>query len=174
MTVIDTNETLGDATPERLAKSANNFIGEDGARRFQDDLLSRMGNKGQLYPNAAINTACMSAGERYYADWYGSNMSTLGAIDYGKVSGGSGGSGSHMPVSQRQAIMRGDYRKARQALGKKYRDVVEPILLHDETDLVALGRKVTGTAGRDACRAVAVERFTAGLYLLAKHYGFID
>lgn len=172
--MTNTAEELQDATPERIAIANDNFVvTADGARQFQDELLIRMCSKGQLYPDAMINTACREAGERYYADWYGSNMGGLQAIDYGKVSGGSGGSGSHMPVSHRQAQMRDSYRKARAALGAKYRVPVELILLDGQDDLVAIGRKATGASSRDACRAVAIERFTAGLYLLSKHYGFL-
>jgi hypothetical protein len=69
--------------------------------------------------------------------------------------------------------MRDSYRKARAALGAKYRVPLELILLEDQDDLVGIGRKITGTNSRDACRAVAIERFTAGLYLLTKHYGLL-
>jgi hypothetical protein len=167
------SEIIEDATPERIAFANDNFtLTADGARQFQDELLLRLGNKGQLYPNAAINTACKLAGERYYEDWYGSNMGGLQAIDYGKVQGGQGGSGSHMPVSHRQAQMRDSYRKARAVLGAKYRVPLELILLDGQSDLVAIGRKITGASSPHTCRAVAIERFTAGLYLLSKHYGF--
>lgn len=159
-----------DATPERLAHSNDNHIGDDGARHFTDELIVRMASKGQLYPDIFINRACFEAGERYYSDWYGSNMSTLQAIDYGKISGGKGGSGSHMPVSQMQAIKRRDYRNARAYLGKKYREAVELILLQGETDLVGIGRRLTGASQAHTNRSVAIERFTAGLFLLVKHY----
>jgi hypothetical protein len=164
-------QQTNDATPERLAHSIENHIGDDGARHFTDELLIRMANKGQLYPDADINRACLEAGERYYADWYGSNMSTLQAIDYGKVSGGGGGSGSSMPVSQMQAIKRASYRAARHYLGKKYREALELILLQGQTDLVAVGKSISGAVSPHTCRSVAIERFTAGLFLLMKHYG---
>jgi hypothetical protein len=164
-------EEIQDATPERIALSESTVT--DGVRQFSDGLLERMGSKGQLYPDAAINQACWDAGVRYHEDWYGSNMGGLQAIDYGKVQGGQGGSGSHMPVSQRQAQLRDSYRKARAVLGAKYRVPLELILLDGQDDLVGIGRKATGTSSRDSCRAVAIERFTAGLYLLAKHYGFL-
>lgn len=159
------------ATPERLAKS-DSSINEDGARVFRDELLIRLADKGQLYPDATINTACRLAGEKYYADWYGSNMSPLKAIDYGKVSGGPGGSGSHLPPGRIAAKCREEYRAARALLGSKYRKAVELILLEGQSDLISVGKAISGSASPHTCRSVAIERFTAGLYMLAAHYGF--
>jgi hypothetical protein len=114
--------------------------------------------------------ACRVAGERYYEDWYLSNMSPLAAIDYGKVRGGGGGGGLNLNEMQEQK--RREYRKARAAMGAKYRQVVEVILLQDQ-DLVSAGKQATGSSVAATCRAVAVERFTAGLFMLAKHYGLL-
>jgi hypothetical protein len=161
-----------DATPERLAHANDNSVIIDGVRHFQDGLLHKLASKNQLYPDTNINAAMFMAGEKYYADWYGSQMSNLGAIDYGAVTGGGGGGASQMPASHKSAVARASYRQAREAIGKKYREVVELIILEDQTDLVGIGAKVTGTSTAQACRAVAIERFTAGLFLLAKHYGY--
>jgi hypothetical protein len=160
------------ATPERLRKSKST-VTEDGARQFKDELLVRLADKGQLYPDATINLACKLAGEKYYADWYGSGMRTLQAVDYGKVRGAQGGSGSHLPPGRIAAKCREDYRAARAALPDKYRTVVELVLLQDQSDLVAIGKAATGSAVPSTCRTVAIERFTFGLYLLAKHYGLL-
>jgi hypothetical protein len=157
------------ATPERLAKSAS-ALAPNGARVFKDELLDRLAVKGQLYPDPTINEACRLAGERYYADWYGSNMSALKAIDYGKVSGGKGASGSQIAPGGIALHCRKNYRAARAVLGDKYRKPVEAILLEGQSDLVTVGKSITGAANPRTCRAVAIERFTAGLYLLAKHY----
>jgi hypothetical protein len=162
----------GDATPERLARSPDSTITKDGARQFNDSLLVRMANKGQLYPDKTINDALAAAGVRYLDDWAGSNMDPLKAVDYGQVSGGGSGGDARIPVGHRMTLMREDYRKARAALGKKYREPLELILLKDQ-GLVEVGQAVTGAVAMHTCRAVAIERFTAGLYLLAKHYGFI-
>jgi hypothetical protein len=62
------------ATPERLAMSADSTVTEDGGRQFKDELLVRLADKGQLYPDAITNLACRNAGEKYYADWYGSGL----------------------------------------------------------------------------------------------------
>jgi hypothetical protein len=156
------------ATPERLRKSKST-VTEDGARQFKDELLVRLADKGQLYPDATINLACKLAGEKYYADWYGSNMSSLQAIDYGKVRSGQGGSGSHLPPGRIAAKCREAHRAARAAMPDKCRKVVELILLQDQ-DLVSAGKAATGSSAPSMCRAVAIERFTFGLYLLAKHY----
>jgi hypothetical protein len=133
-------------------------------------LIVRMASKGQLYPDAKINAAFHLAGEKYYADWYGAGMGGLKAIDYGKVSGGQGGSGSSMPPSRIAAQHRAEYRAARAVLPAHYRKPLELILLDGQSDLVAVGKAITGASHRSTCRAVAIERFTAGLYLLAQHY----
>ncbi len=39
------------------------------------------------YFSCLAPAACLLAGEKYYADWYGAEMGGLKAIDYGKVSG---------------------------------------------------------------------------------------
>jgi hypothetical protein len=161
------------ATPERLAMSDESTVTDDGARQFKDELLVRLADKGQLYPNATINAACKLAGEKYYADWYGSNMSALQAIDYGKVRSGQGGSGSHLPPGRIATKCREAYRAARAAMPDKYRKPVELILLEGQSDLVAIGKAITGSAVPATCRTVAIERFTFGLYLLAKHYVFL-
>lgn len=160
-----------DATPERLAKSSGeSIVTTDGARQFQDELLTRMARRGQLYPDAKINEALHMAGVKYYEDWYGSGMGGLQAIDYGKVSGGQGGAGSAMPASRVAAQHRANYRAARAAVPTKWRKPLEAILLEGQSDLVAVGRASTGASQPHMCRAVAIERFTTGLYLLAKHY----
>lgn len=160
-----------DATPERLAKSSGeSIVTADGARQFQDELLTRMANRGQLYPDAKTNEALHIAGVKYYEDWYGSGMGGLQAIDYGKVSGGQGGAGSAMPASRLAAQHRANYRAARAAVPAKWRKPMEAILLEGQSDLVAVGRAATGASQPHMCRAVAIERLTTGLYLLAKHY----
>ena len=161
-----------DATPERLAMSESSITTEEGARQFQDELLTRLASKGQLYPNGEINEAMRLAGERYYEDWYGANMGGLQAIDYSKVQGGSGGEGSHLPPSRMAAQKRADYRAARAVLGAKYRKPLEAIILEGQSDLVGIGRAISGAASPHTARAVAIERFTAGLYMLARHYEY--
>jgi hypothetical protein len=164
---------VGDiATPERLARSEESTFTEDGARWFKDELLIRLADKGQLWPDAAINMACKLAGEKYYTDWYSAGMGGLQAIDYGKVRSGQGGSGSHLPPGRIAAQCREAYRNARAAMPDKCRKVVELILLQDQ-DLVSAGKAASGSAVPATCRAVAIERFTFGLYLLAKHYVFL-
>jgi len=162
--------TDNDATHNRILKSPSD-INPDGARWFKDELLVRLADKGQLYPDAKFNMAFKLAGEKYYADWYGSGMGGLQAIDYGKVRSGQGGSGSsHLAPSRIAAQCREAYRNARAALPAHNRKPVELILLDGQSDLAAVGKAITGSAVPATCRAVAIERFTFGLYLLAKHY----
>ena len=162
----DLNE---DTTPERLAKGPSIVV--EGVRQMQDSLLERLAEKGHLYPDAGMNAALKVAGEKYYEDWYGAGLSSLIAIDYGKVSGGGGGTGG---FSQMQAKCRDSYRAARKALTPVYRKAVEPIVLEGQTDLVALGKALSGAASPHTCRAVALERFKAGLLLLARHYVLLN
>lgn len=144
---------------------------EDTGPQFRmQDLLGKLADKGQLYPDKGMNAVLHQAGMKYFEDWYNAGLSTLKAIDYGKVSGGSGGSASGLPASRMAAQSRDNYRAARKALTPKYRKAVEPILLEGQTDLVALGGAISGAASPHTCRSVAIERFTAGLLLLAKHY----
>jgi hypothetical protein len=165
-----TLEQLQDATHERIFKSPSEIV--EGTRVFKDDLLVRLADKGQLWPDPKINLALRAAGEKYFADWYGAGMGGLKAIDYGKQPGGQGGSGSHLAPSRIAAQCREAYRAARAVLPECTRKVVELILLQDQS-LAAVGKAVTGSAVPHTCRSVAIERFTAGLYLLAKHYVFI-
>lgn len=157
-----------DATPQRLAKGDS--IITEGTRQFQDELLVRLAAKGQLYPDAKINAAMLAAGIKYHEDWYGAGMGGLQAIDYGKVSGGQGGSGSSMPASRIAAQCRANYRAARAVLPSRWRKPLEAVLLEGQSDLVAIGKAASGAASPHTARAVAIERFTTGLYLLAKHY----
>lgn len=159
-----------DATPERIAKSESTVT--EGTRQFQDELLVRMASKGQLYPDTDTNAALLMAGTKYHEDWYGGGMGGLQAIDYGKVSGGQGGSGSSMPASRIAAQHRANYRQARAAVPSRWRKPLEAILLEGQSDLVAIGKAASGAASPHTARAVALERFTTGLYLLAKHYLF--
>jgi hypothetical protein len=159
-------------TPERVAKSDGGDI-VDGARVFRDEVLQRLFDRGQLWPDKAGNEALYMAGTKYYEDWYGSGMGGLQAIDYGKVSGGQGGAGSAMPASRLAAQARANYRAARAAMPARYRKATELFLLEGQTDVVAVGKAITGAASTHANRAVALERFITGLYLLAKHYVFL-
>lgn len=166
-----------DATPERLAMSPDYTITTepDGTRtrQFQDELLVRMASKGQLYPDKETNAAMLAAGIKYHEDWYGAGMGGLQAIDYGKVSGGQGGSGSSMPASRIAAQHRADYRAARAMIPSRWRKPLEAILLEGQSDLVAIGKAITGAASPHTARSVTIERFTTGLYLLARHYRLI-
>lgn len=163
---------INDATHERIARSPST-VNADGARQFEDELLVRMAGKGQLWPDQKANEALLMAGTKYYEDWYNGGMGGLQAIDYGKVSGGQGGSGSSMPASRMAAQARASYRAARASMPAKYRKPLEAIILEGQSDLVAVGRAASGAGSPHTARSVAIERFTAGLYLLAKHYVFL-
>lgn len=164
----------GDATPERIAKAGTDFyIGSDKARRFADSPLQRLATRGGLYPDTETNKRLLEAGERYFEDWYISNMSSIAAFDPTRVFVGGGDFSPGMPVSERQAIARSAHRGVTAAIGRKYMEVVDAVVLQEQGDFEAIGRKASGMASPHSCRAIATERLTAGLYLLAKHYGLI-
>ena len=125
-------------------------------------LLARMADKGQLWPDAKINMTCKLAGEKFYADWFGA---------YGKERRGQ--VGQTLPQGTIAAQCRKDYRTARAELDPRFRKPVELILLDGEP-LLAVGKSVTDYANTSICRSIAIERFTAGLFLLAQHYGFCE
>lgn len=160
-------------TPERVAKTDGGNVVE-GARVFRDEILQRLFDRGQLWADKKGNAALYMAGTKYYEDWYGGGMGGLQAIDYGKVSGGQGGSGSAMPASRLAAQSRANYRAARAVLPARYRKPLELFILEGQTDIVAVGKAITGASSAHTNRAVALERLVTGLYLLAKHYVFLN
>lgn len=170
-----TNPKPLDATPERIAQAANdNEVGEaDSVRRFADSVVQRLAKRGGLYPDKMINLRLLEAAEKYYSDWHLSGMDPLQAQDPSKVHAGGNDFNPGMPVSQASAIKRSDYRKARLALGSIYREVVDLIVLHDQSDLIAIGRHAGNVQHMHSARAIATERLRAGLYLLALHYQLI-
>ncbi|WFU84367.1 hypothetical protein QA645_16985 [Bradyrhizobium sp. CIAT3101] len=142
-------------------------------RQFRKSLLERLAEQGKLYPDAMLNAALKVAGDKYYEDWYGAGMSTLIGIDYGRVRTG-GGSGGGLPVGRLQTQSRERYRAARDTLPDVYRRPVDMILLDGQDDLAAVGVALTGAKCPKTARAVGLERFKVGLFLLAQHYGLLQ
>lgn len=162
-----------DATPERIAHAGTDYmVGDTGLRRFQDSPLQRLATRGALYPDRETNRKLLEAGERYYADWYLSNMDPLVAFDPTRVFSGGGESGGGMPASMKQAERRANYRAARLVLGKFYAAVIDPVVCQQQ-ELVAVGRHVGGVAASTLARTIAFERLRAGLYMLGRHYGIL-
>lgn len=163
-----------DATAERIAHAGEDqYVAETGTRTFKDEPLQRLAAKGRLDPDKEINTRLYQAGERYWEDYYLSNMSPLASFDPTRVFSGGGDSGGGMPLSERQAIARSAHRAAVAAVPARFLKVVDRVVLQFQPDLVAVGREACGKANPDACREVAIERLVAGLWVLARHYGMV-
>ena len=165
-----------DATPERLAKAANdNEIVHDkeanGApvqrRRVADWPLARLRSRGLLDADRRVNETLYEAGELFYAAWYCACLAPLGAIDYGKVrvDGVSGAGTNYVGLGSSDlklaALQR--HRRASVALGDLC-SVVEAVVCH--------GRSVSdviGSGGSAKRRGMA--DLKSGLAILAGHYG---
>lgn len=158
-----------DATPERLNKAGEDVATLEGVRYLADTPLQRLYNRGALSRDPAMNARLFDAGEKFYRDWYLSGMETLAAQDITRQGSGDG-CASGMPASERQAIHRQAWRKANEKLGARYRKVVELVVLEGNTDLVAVGKDVSGYAKRETARAVGLDRLIGGLEILEEHY----
>lgn len=170
--MLDT--TMQDATANRIAIAGEDTFKAEGPRVMRDEPMQRLAARKALWPKSAdINAKLYEAGERYYKDYYLSNMDSLASFDPTRVfSGGSGAAGG-MPASERQAQHRSAYRAARKAVDKFFLEPVDLVAVQGQGDFVAIGRKLSGLKGEDVCRAIATERLRMGLYLLATHYGLL-
>lgn len=153
-----------DATPERHRHGGGHYA----AGRFADDVLSRLAPR--LDPDADMARKLLEAGERFASDHHLSSLDPLSAFDPTRVYCG-GGSG--LPPSELKAGAKDRVRAALAAMGPKYAPVVEMIVIRGFGDLAAIGSKVAGVKGRHQATAIALERLSAGLYVLAGHYKII-
>lgn len=160
-----------DATPERLRHANDNHrMADNGVRVIEDDPLDRMYKRGQLDANPDYNETLYAAGRRYYTDWCEGGMVGVGAMNYEKpiVSGGSNSFG--VPLSERMAIRRQAYAKARAAVPKRLIGILEAVVLDGRT-LSDAGIANTKHKSQTTAGAVAGERLQMALEALAYHYG---
>ena len=162
---------MSEPTPERVLKGES-YLSPTGLRTFKDEPIQRLHARGALWPKSAdINTRLLEAAQRYAKDHYLANMNPLASFDPTRVFSGGTGAGGVYPASEKQLEHRQAHRAAQKAVGKFYLEAVNLVVIHEENDLAAIGRKISGLSSPDAGRAVAMERLRAGLYLLAMHYG---
>jgi hypothetical protein len=158
-----------DATPERKRLADNDNVVELGVRRFLDHPLASLHAREALDESAEMNEILYVAGVRYASDVNAARLD--GAIrspDYASpiVDGGRGGS-----AAERVAGAVDRVRRAWACLGPRYRAVVDAVVIEERSDLVTVGREFGSARHERAARALAVERLSAGLFLLARHYG---
>lgn len=157
------------ATPERLAKAANDNVKLPGnVVRLTDWPFHRMYSRGQLDPDQGVNEDLYAAGFRYYTDWYHSGMASYSSPDMSRPIVDQ----SHQarePIGEQQLIRRRLYREARAVLGDRFREVIEPIVLGDKT-LADIAVAVTRYSDLSKARPAAMERLNNGLRVLSAHY----
>jgi hypothetical protein len=160
-----------DATPERLQHANDNLV-EEGVRRIVDSPFARMHLRSQLDPDDGINEILFSAGRNYHQDFYYSGLGGISGIDYSRVGGGGGDvtPTHHMPRSEFALRHRLQFRSAREALGERYRPVVDAVVLEEST-ISSAAANFTGST--DARQATAKERLNVGLRRLAVFYGLM-
>lgn len=166
-----------DATPERLAKAANDneFVHDKEAngapvqrRRVTDWPLARLRARGLLDADRRVNEILYDAGERFQADWHAAGLSPLGAIDYGRehVDGGALGG---LNVSEFRLAALERYRRAAACMGSSAA-VVEAVACRGETIFEAAN-------DNSLSNATIYRRGTAalrlGLWALAERYGLL-
>lgn len=76
-----------------------------------------------------------------------------------------------MPGSEHQAERRLAWRSARDAMGKRYEEVVDTVVLEGRS--VTDAGKTIGYTHRHSAAAAGMERLVEGLFRLARHYGII-
>lgn len=161
-----------DATPERLAKAANdNTIGKDGVRRITESPFARMHARGQLDPDAGINEILYSAGRNYFQNWYYGGLAGISGIDYSRIGSGGDGKANMLPRSEFALGHRERWRAAREDLGPRYSEIVDPIVLEERT--IADIRGATGYKHDGTASAVTKERLNTALRRLAVFYGLM-
>lgn len=141
-------------TPERVAQG-------------QRDNFERLLVRGQLDEDAEVATTLYAAGLRYETESAVAWSGQYGSPDYSRpvVDGGA----DRAPISERQQSARDRIRAARAAMGVRYAEVVDAVVLHGMT-LEAAGRRYCGYRQPDSARAAAKERLNSGLRALAVHY----
>jgi hypothetical protein len=176
VTLANAGEDTQDATPERLAQAGEaQRLDDKGVRRLNDSPFGRMHARGQLDPDSGINDILYSAGRNYHQDWYYSGLGGISGIDYSRVGSGGGTESSPaymMPRSEFALGHRLQFRKAREALGERYRPVADAVVL-EERGIPEIAYEISGYKGPDAGSAATRERLNTALRRLAVFYGLM-
>lgn len=159
-----------DATPERLAHANDNHVVEDDGearrRRMVDSPIETMLRRGVLGANGET---LFAAARRYYSDWYASGLSGPGAIDYSKPFVEGQGPASAIPITERAAIHRDHFRRARDVLGPRLAKIVDAVVL-EERGLKELGEAGFASGRREKRIMLIKEQLVSGLRTLWTHY----
>jgi hypothetical protein len=155
-------------TPERIAHAGEGYrsVIVDGERRTKitEAPLDVLFARGKITP------AMYDAGVKFRNHWYLSGLSGIGAINYGHTIRGEGGTPWAMPLSEKAAYCRAQWREADRALGRGNTRTVVGIVVLDELSLEEAGRRILGIKARSTAITEASDVVKSGLQTLVKHY----
>jgi hypothetical protein len=178
------------ATPERLLKSGIetvcdlrsrrimavaglNAIGkEDGVVRANPSPLNWLASRGMLDADPERNRILKEAGERYYLHWFEGGLKGIGAIDYGRVSGGGSDPAYLTPTSEKAAHHRREYRAARDRMGDWLARIADAVIC-EEMSLAEAGCAFGNHASAKTRAAIAGSILKGALTTLAQHFGML-
>lgn len=172
---------LASPTPERIVMAGGDLDtlqAEQGAARDQcirvpSDPLDRLYKRGLLHRDEEMNEILHSAGLEYRGLWWRSGLGrSCSSMNISGVFLPAGERNPGMPVGEHQAHCRVKWRQAREVLGFYFNRVIDPIVL-DGDDVEAVGRLVTGRTDSRQSSAVAVDRLSEGLRILAVHFALL-
>lgn len=164
---------LASATPERIVRAGEDAtIGADGVQRVNTDPIVRLYRRGALHRDEELNEVFYRAAEEYRRIWWASGLGrSVGGINTSGVFSPSTDRNPGMPAGERQAHFRGRYRQAREQIGFYFGRVVDSIVLEGE-EPERVGYIVSYRKDEKQARAVAMDRLSEGLRILAHHFGF--
>lgn len=154
-------------TPERI-KQAGDVVQTAETVRVRDS-FERLLVRGQIDEDREVAGVLYAAGVRLQSDYQIAQLTGhYGSMDLSKpvVDGGADGA----TITERAQAARHNLRMARNAMGRRYAEVVEGVAVHGMT-LLDAGRRYCGYRGVDAATTAAKERLNTGLRALACYYG---
>lgn len=161
------------ATVERLMHLGVDAatIGQDGVMRLANTPFTRMVLRCQLDPtDKERNVMLGEAGTRWQSNWYGSGLCPTRAINYDSLGGGGGDPASSMPVSERAAYHRKEFRSAYKILSEREVRCLGGVLL-DERPIDDVAAEVLGSGRRSTRAAAFMDLIRSALEKLVVHYG---
>lgn len=154
-------------TPERI-KQAGDVVQTAEATRVRDN-FERLLVRGQIDDDRETAGALYAAGVRFQSEYQLAQLVPYGSPDYSKPIVDGGGSEA-TPITERAQSARHSLRMARNAMGRRYAEIVEAVAVHGLT-LEAAGRRYCGYRGVKQAQAAAKERLNGGLRALGCFYG---
>lgn len=157
-------------TAERVARAGGAVErGESGRIRIVQAPLDMMRSRNR------ITDLEHDAGKRYREHWYASGLAGVASSGYEPVIRGESSTPWLIPVSERAAFFRSEWREAYRVLSKASPTIASVIgcVVLDEMALVEAGRLYAGKEGRVAAITAATEMLRRGLGVLVEHYGLL-